>query len=68
MDDLDNAILLLQTASTSFPDSWEIYDAMGETYIEKGDNAHAIQSFKKSVELNPQDAKAIEMLKKLEAE
>jgi CubicO group peptidase (beta-lactamase class C family) len=68
MGDLDNAILLLQTAIASFPDSWEIYDAMGETYIEKGDKEQAIRSFKKSVELNPEDTDAIEMLKKLEEE
>ena len=65
MGDLDNAILLLQAAIASFPDSWETYNALGETYLEKSDKEQAIQSFKKSVELNPQNTNAIEMLKKL---
>jgi len=64
--DPDNAILLFQTTIKSFPDSWKAYDALGETYIKKGDKQEAIQSFKKSVELNPQNTNAIEMLKKLE--
>jgi tetratricopeptide (TPR) repeat protein len=57
---------LLSAAIASFPDSWEAYDAMGETYIERGDKGQAIESFKKAVELNPQDTNAIEVLKKLE--
>jgi CubicO group peptidase (beta-lactamase class C family) len=66
MGDPENAILLLQAAITSFPDSWELYDTLGETYLKKGDKEQAIQSFKKSVELNPQNTKAIDMLKKME--
>jgi D-alanyl-D-alanine carboxypeptidase len=66
MGDPDNAILLLQTAITSFPDSWEAYDAMGEFYIVKGDTAEAIQAYEKSLELNPENTNARQMLKKLE--
>jgi CubicO group peptidase (beta-lactamase class C family) len=66
MGDLDNAILIFQTAITSFPVSWEAYDALGETYIKKGEKALAVQSFKTSLELNPQNKHALEMLKKLE--
>jgi len=49
-----------------FPESWQAYEGLGETYLKQGDTEQAIQSFKKSVELNPQNTKAIEMLKKLE--
>jgi tetratricopeptide (TPR) repeat protein len=65
-NDPDNAILLLQTTIKSFADSWKAYDALGETYVEKGDRQKAIQSYKKSVELNPENTNAIEILKKLE--
>jgi len=64
--DFDNAILIFQALLSEFPESWQAYDALGETYIMKGDTKQAIQSFKKSVELNPQNTNAIEMLKKLE--
>jgi CubicO group peptidase (beta-lactamase class C family) len=68
MGDLDNAILLFRAAIASFPDAWQVYDAMGETYIEKGDKEQAIQSFNKSVELNPENTHAIETLIRLEEE
>jgi CubicO group peptidase (beta-lactamase class C family) len=67
MGDLDNGILLFKAAITSFPDSWQIYDAMGEVYAGTGDKTQAIQAFKKSLELNPGNAKAQQMLKKLES-
>jgi CubicO group peptidase (beta-lactamase class C family) len=63
---LDWAIAILQAAITEFPGYWEAYDALGETFIMKEDTVQAIQSFKKSVELNPQNTNAIEMLKKME--
>jgi len=66
MGDLDSAILILRTAVSMFPQSWEAYDALGDAYLLKKDAAAAIQSFKKSLELNPQNAHAIEMLKELE--
>ncbi len=68
LGDLDNAFLILQATLSVFPDSWEAYDALGETYIAKGDTALAVQSFKKSLQLNPQNTRAKEMLKKLEKE
>lgn len=63
---LDWAIAILQAAITEFPGYWEAYDALGDTYIMNGENGPAIQSFKKSLELNPQNDHALEMLKKLE--
>ena len=64
--DLDNAILILQAALSVFPESWQAYDALGEVYISKGDKAEAIRCFKKSLELNPGNTNAGQMLKKLE--
>jgi len=64
--DFDNAILIFQAVISERPESWKAYDALGETYIMKGDTILAIQSFRKSLELNPQDTNAKERLKKLE--
>jgi len=65
LGDFDNAILILQAALSEFPEYWKAYDALGETYIMKGDTILAIQNFEKSLELNPQNTKAKEMLEKL---
>jgi CubicO group peptidase (beta-lactamase class C family)/ankyrin repeat protein len=65
MGDLESAILILQTAVSKFPQSWQAYDALGDAYRLKKDTEPAIQSFKKSLELNPQNTHAQEVLKKL---
>jgi tetratricopeptide (TPR) repeat protein len=64
--DFDNAILIFQAVVSEFPKCWKAYDALGETYIMKGDTISAIQNFKKSIELNSQNTNAKERLKKLE--
>lgn len=64
--DWNDAIIIFQALISESPEFWEAYDALGETYIIKGDKILAIQSFKKSLELNPQNTHALEMLKKLE--
>jgi CubicO group peptidase (beta-lactamase class C family) len=63
---LDGAISIFQFTISQFPGFWEAYDALGDMYIKNGENEPAIQSFKKSLELNPQNDHAMEMLKKLE--
>ena len=68
LGDLENATLIFKTIISEFPESWQAYEGLGETYLQKGDTEQAIQSLKKSVELNPQNANAIEMLRKLENE
>jgi len=65
LDDLDNAILVFEAAITSFPDSWKVYNAMGETYIAKGDTVQAVQSYRKSLDLNPENEAAKEMITRL---
>jgi CubicO group peptidase (beta-lactamase class C family) len=64
--DLDNAVLIFRAILSESPESWEAYDALGETYIMKGDTILTVQSFRKSLQLNPQNIRAMEVLKKLE--
>jgi tetratricopeptide (TPR) repeat protein len=65
LGDPDNAILVFQAAITSFPDSWQAYDGMAETYIAKGDTALAIQYYRKSLDLNPDNEAAKKMIAQL---
>jgi len=50
-----------------FPQGFNAYDSLGEAYMANGDKSLAIQNYKKSLELNPKNTSAVEMLKKLEA-
>jgi dienelactone hydrolase/predicted negative regulator of RcsB-dependent stress response len=51
-----------------FPSSWNGYDSLGEAYMKAGQTQLAIESYKKSLELNPGDDEAKEKLKELEGE
>ena len=49
-----------------FPASANVYDSLGEAYMRNGDKADAIANYKRSLELNPDNTNAVEMLKELE--
>ncbi len=47
------------------PEAFNTYDSLGEAYMTHGDGALAIANYQRSLELNPENANAVEMLKKL---
>lgn len=47
-----------------FPDFFKVYDSLGEAYMVAGEKELAIKNYKKSLELNPNNADAAEILKK----
>ncbi|GAA4274538.1 tetratricopeptide repeat protein [Aquimarina gracilis] len=49
-----------------YPNSANLYDSLAEAYLHHKDYKNAISSFKKSLELNPQNQNAINKLKQLE--
>ena len=49
-----------------YPKSSNVYDSLGEAYMANGDKALAIANYKKSLELDPANSNAREVLKKLE--
>lgn len=51
-----------------FPDSWNVYDSLGEAYMIAGDVELAIAYYKKSLELKPDNTNAQQKLKKLKQE
>jgi CubicO group peptidase (beta-lactamase class C family) len=62
-----DAIRVFQLNVELHPQSWNVYDSLGEAYMNNGDKEPAIQNYKKSLELNPTNNNGKEMLKKLEA-
>lgn len=59
------AIEIFKLNVVVFPQSSDANYCLGEAYMEDGDKENAIISFKKSLELDPQNNYAAEMLKKL---
>ena len=50
-----------------YPESANAYDSLGEAYMKNGQLKLAISSYEKSLELNPENANAKEMIAKLKA-
>ena len=48
-----------------YPESYHVYDSYGEALLESGDQALAIQNYKKSLALNPANPYALAELEKL---
>jgi Tfp pilus assembly protein PilF len=49
-----------------YPASSNTYDSLGEAYMENGDAELAIRNYRRSLELDPGNGNAVQMLKKLE--
>jgi tetratricopeptide (TPR) repeat protein len=63
---LKEAIEVFKINTEDFPNSWNAYDSLGEAYMDSGSKESAIKSFQKSLELNPNNTNAVEMIKRLQ--
>jgi tetratricopeptide (TPR) repeat protein len=52
---LKEAIELFKINVQLYPQSWNVYDSLGEAYANSGDTALAVQNYEKSVQLNPKN-------------
>jgi uncharacterized membrane protein len=64
---LKEAIRILQLNVETYPQSSNVYDSLGEAYMNDGNKPQAIANYQKSLELNPKNRGAVAMLKKLNA-
>lgn len=62
---VSEAIEVFTINTEVFPDSWNVWDSLGEAYMVQGEKDLAIESYEKSLELNPGNDNGREMLKKL---
>ncbi|MGH7451444.1 MAG: amidohydrolase family protein [bacterium] len=62
-----DAIAIFKLNAEAYSQSANVYDSLGEAYMTNGDKALAIESYKKSLALNPLNTNAAGMLKKLKA-
>jgi tetratricopeptide (TPR) repeat protein len=59
------AIRIFQLNVEAYPQSSNVYDSLGEAYMDDGDKMMAIANYEKSLELNPKNGGAVKMLQKL---
>ncbi|MDQ3473877.1 MAG: serine hydrolase [Acidobacteriota bacterium] len=63
----DEAIQIFKLNVELYPKAFNTYDSLGEAYMMAGNKELAILNYKKSLELNPENKGATEMLKRLES-
>jgi len=61
----DDAIKVFALNVQEYPDSWNVYDSMGEAYMIQGNKKLAKKNYKKSIKLNPENENGKTMLKKV---
>jgi CubicO group peptidase (beta-lactamase class C family) len=65
---VDEAVKTFELDVREYPDAWNAHDSLGDAYQAAGNTDLAIQSYEKSVALNPQNKHAAEMAKKLKGQ
>ncbi len=60
------AVEVFELNVSFFPDSANAHDSLGEAYLANGDIDKGLASYRKSLELNPQNKTAAEIIKKYE--
>jgi len=63
--DYASAIKLFQLNVEIYPDSWNVYDSLGEAFKANGDTRLAILNYEKSIELNPDNENGKKILAEL---
>lgn len=64
---LEAATRLFELNVESYPGSWNVYDSLGEAYLNGGRRDEAVAMYEKSVELNPTNTGGIAKLEELGA-
>jgi CubicO group peptidase (beta-lactamase class C family) len=65
---IKEAVEIFKMNVKAYPQSFNVYDSLGEAYMINGDKELAIKNYRKSVKLNPDNRGGIEALKKLEGQ
>ena len=64
-DKLTEAIEVFKINAQEHPDSFNVYDSLGEAYMKNGDKDMAVINYEKSIQLNPNNENGKSMLEKL---
>ena len=62
----DAALVVFELNTRLFPEASNTWDSLGETHMNLGHDAEAIRFYRKSLELNPENTNAVEMIEKIQ--
>lgn len=63
---VEEAISVFELNVEAYPESFNVYDSLGEAYMASGQTEKAIHYYERSLELNPQNTNAVEKLEELQ--
>jgi tetratricopeptide (TPR) repeat protein len=63
--DLDGALEIFRLNTEYFPDAFNTWDSLAEAYMNKGESELAIEYYRKSLELNPDNQNARRMIERI---
>ena len=61
----EESVAVFEMNAADHPKSWNVWDSLGEACTAAGDRRRAIESYEKSITLNPDNTNGIEQVKKL---
>jgi tetratricopeptide (TPR) repeat protein len=64
-DRVADAVAIFELNVREYPDAWNPWDSLGDAYAAARDPQAAIRAYRRSLELNPQNANALRMLETL---
>ena len=64
-DQIDLAISIFRLNVILYPNSSNVYDSLGEAYLNNGEKALAAKNYQKSLQLDPKNTNALKILKEL---
>lgn len=67
-DRLAEAIAIFKLNVEEYPDASNPYDSLGEAYMEAGEWELAIENYERSLELNPDNTNAVNMLERIRSQ
>jgi tetratricopeptide (TPR) repeat protein len=62
---IDKALIVFKLNTELFPQSWNVFDSYSEALLKAGKKDEAILNYEKTLQLNPENENAKEVLKKL---
>lgn len=61
-DRAEQALVLFRIAAELYPDSWNVYDSLGEALLAAGETDEGIAMYERSIELNPENQHGLDVL------
>ena len=65
-NEAENTIAIFRLNAELYPEMANTYDSLGEAYLAAGDTVNAVKNYRKSLELNPDNLNARQVLQKIQ--